>query len=125
MQTLLIAGQVAVAVGIFNVWLLRRGQASRWRGGAARTLREEFAAYGLPRWAMTAVGVLKVTFASMLLVGVWVPALVLPAALGLAVLMVGAVAMHARVGDPLSRSLPAATMLLLCLAVAGVASATA
>lgn len=123
MQTFLIAGQVAVAVGIFNVWLLRRDRASRWRGGRARTLREEFDAYGLPGWAMTAIGALKLTFAGMLLVGVWVPELVLPAALGLAVLMVGAVAMHARVGDPLSRALPAATMLTLCLLVAGMASA--
>ena len=48
MEYFRIALQLIVAVGILNVWLLRSGRATPFRGGDARSLREEFAAYGLP-----------------------------------------------------------------------------
>jgi hypothetical protein len=59
-----------------------------------------------------------VALAILLLMGVWVSALTQPAALGMAVLMAGAVSMHLKVQDPPLKSLPAATLLLLCLIVA-------
>jgi len=40
-----------------------------------------------------------------------------PAAYGMAVLMLGAIVMHFKVKDPLKKSLPAFTMLLLSLIV--------
>ena len=46
-----------------------------------------------------------------------VPEITEPAAAGMAVLMVGAVAMHLKVHDPLIRALPASTMLALSLFV--------
>lgn len=118
MQIAVIAAQIVVALIIFNVWLLRLRRPTAWRGGGARSLREEFAVYGLPGWAMLAIGGLKLAFATLLIAGIWVPSLVLPASLGLAALMLGAVAMHVRVGDPLMRSLPAAIVLALCVFVA-------
>ena len=63
--------QVAVALGIYNVWLLRFGKSTNWRGGTARTLKEEFAVYGLPGWFMRVVGFLKLLFATLLIVGLW------------------------------------------------------
>lgn len=48
MDYLLIALTLTVSLGILNVWVLRRDQQTAYRGQAARTLREEFAAYGLP-----------------------------------------------------------------------------
>jgi len=39
--------QIIVPLGIFNVWLLRIGKTTSYRGGDARTLKEEFAVYGL------------------------------------------------------------------------------
>lgn len=74
---------------------------------------QEFAAYGLPAWSCYLVGFLKVTSAFALLAGLLYPALVLPAAAVIAVLMAGAVAMHIKVGDPFMRSLPALSVLLL------------
>lgn len=124
MELLAIATQIVIALGIYNVWLLRRDRATAWRGGVAKSLREEFRVYGLPDWFMALVGVLKVTFATMLLIGIWFPWLVTPAALGLSVLMLGALAMHAKVHDPLKRSLPAATVLALCLFAAAVQVST-
>jgi uncharacterized membrane protein YphA (DoxX/SURF4 family) len=81
-------------------------------------MREEFAVYGLPVWLLGVVGFLKVLFATMLIVGVLYPPLTRPAAVGLAVLMLGAVSMHLKVGDPVLKSLPALSMLALCSLVA-------
>jgi len=117
METLRIVCQVIIALGIFNVWLLRFGKRTSWRGGSAGDMKEEFQTYGLPTWFMGAVGFLKVLFAVLLLAGIWYPAVTRPAALGMAVLMIGAIAMHLKVQDPAKKSLPAATMLVLSLIV--------
>jgi uncharacterized membrane protein YphA (DoxX/SURF4 family) len=109
--------QTVIALGIMNVWLLRSGRASPWRGGSATTMKEEFAAYGLPPGAMYLVGCLKLLCALCLLAGIWLPAVTTPAAAGVALLMAGAIAMHCKIGDPLKKSLPAATLLLLSLLV--------
>jgi uncharacterized membrane protein YphA (DoxX/SURF4 family) len=110
-----IIAQVTIALGIYNVWLLRFGKATNWRGGAAQNMKEEFGAYGLPPSAMYVVGFFKLTFATMLLIGIALPSFVGPAALGMTILMVGAIVMHIKVSDPLKRSLPAAVMLGLSL----------
>lgn len=115
MNWFLIAIQIIIALGIYNVWLLRYGKSSAFRGGDADNMEEEFAAYGLPPWSVKVVGALKLLFATLLLIGIWYPVLVLPAALGMTVLMLGAVAMHIKVKDPLKKSLPAATLLVLSL----------
>ncbi len=39
---------VIVAVGLLNVWLLRYNKDTSYRGGSAKNLKDEFAAYGLP-----------------------------------------------------------------------------
>lgn len=111
--------QVVVALGLLNVWLLRRGSATPYRGGDARSLREEFAAYGLPEAVFYVVGALKIGSAIALLVGLWIESLVLPAAAVVAALMVGALVMHLKVKDPPKKSLPAFVVLLLSLAVLG------
>ena len=110
--------QIIVAVGLLNVWLVRANQRTSYRGGDAINIREEFAAYGLPAWMMWLGGGLKVLAAFALLAGIWLPALVRPAALIVAVLMVGAVGVHLKVHDPFSKMLPAAAMLLMVLAIA-------
>jgi len=119
MATALIVLQVVIALGIFNVWILRSAKATEWRGGDATTMQQEFAVYGLPSWSVQVVGALKLLCAAGLIIGIWVPGVTLPAAAGLAVLMVGAIAMHIKVKDPLKKSLPALTMLVMCLLVAG------
>lgn len=109
--------QVIIALGIFNVWVLRFGRETPWRGGAAKSLKDEFQVYGLPLWFMGVVGCLKLAFALLLLAGIWVPSLTRPVAVGLALLMLGAVVMHLKIKDPLKKALPAMTMLILCLVV--------
>ena len=109
--------QVVVGLGLLNVWLLRAKSPTAFRGGAAQSLREEFAAYDLPDWFFYAIGVLKVGSAVLLIVGIWVPGVVSPAAGTVAVLMVGALAMHVKVKDPLTKSVPAFLMLLMTVAI--------
>jgi hypothetical protein len=110
--------QVIAGLGLINVWLVRPRSATAFRGGSSQTLREEFAAYGLPDWCFYAVGASKIVSAVMLIVGIWVPRVVLPAALVIAVLMIGALAMHAKVKDPLTKSVPAFLMLAMVVGIA-------
>lgn len=110
--------KVIVALGILNVWLLRSGQATPFRGGDAKTLREEFAAYGLPFWFMCVVGVLKVGLAVALLVSLWHLPLAQPAAIGLGLLMLAAFAVHLKVKDPIKKALPSIAVLIMCACIA-------
>lgn len=105
--------QIVVALGLLNVWLLRFQKKTPFRGGEAQSMSQEFAFYGLPKWCLWGVGGLKVGCALCLLAGIWVPALVAPAAGIVLVLMVGAIAMHFKVRDPLMKSLPAGAILAL------------
>jgi len=122
MQSLLNVFQVIIALGILNVWLLRFGKSTTWRGGDAQNMQEEFAVYGLPLWFMRVIGLMKVSFATLLLAGVWIPGVTLYGAVGMVALMTGAVAMHIKVKDPLRKSLPALSMLGLSIFVAVAAS---
>lgn len=117
MRTIVVICQIVAALGLLNVWLLRSSQATPYRGGEARSMREEFQAYGLPAWFTWVIGALKIGVAIALIAGLWFPALVLPAALLLSILMLGALAMHVKVHDPLKKSLPALGMLTLALII--------
>lgn len=112
-NTISLVLQFIVGLGLLNVWLLRRGSATAYRGGSAKNLKEEFATYGLPAPTFYVVGGLKIICGVLLLAGVWYPPVVLPAAAVVAVLMLGAVAMHLKVGDPVSKYVPAALMLAM------------
>lgn len=117
MDTLRLFAQIIIALGIYNVWLLRFGKNTNWRGGTATNMQEEFAAYGLPNGAVYVIGLLKLTFATCMLIGIAYPIIVRPAAFGMALLMIGAIIMHFKIGDPKQRSLPAGIIFLLCILV--------
>jgi hypothetical protein len=109
--------QVIVGLGLLNVWLLRPRSSTSYRGGDANSLKGEFAEYGLPEWTFYVVGALKIGAAIAFIAGIWIPALVAPAAAVVIVLMLGAVAMHVKVGDPWKKALPAFLVLLMCTAI--------
>ena len=117
METVRLILQLIIPLGIINVWLIRPARATAYRGGTAKNLKDEFAAYGLPSLAFYLVGGLKLTAAAFLLIGFVLPNLVFPGAALMAVLMFGAVAMHAKVKDPAIRYLPAVLMLVMSLVV--------
>jgi len=118
MEYVLIAMKLIVGLSILNVWLLRAKQSTPWRGGDANTISEEFAAYGLPDWFMWMVGAAKVGLSVLLLLSIFYPQFETYSAYGIAFFMVGAVAMHIKIGDPLKKSFPAFTFLVLSLIIA-------
>ncbi len=109
--------QVIVGLVLLNVWLLRRESATAYRGGDAKNLKDEFATYGLPAPMFYIVGGLKIICGVLLLVGLAYAPVVLPAAAVVAVLMAGAVAMHLKVGDAVTKYVPAAVMLAMSVAI--------
>jgi hypothetical protein len=109
--------KLIVGLSILNVWLLRANKSTAWRGGDANNIAEEFEAYGLPTWFMYIIGGLKSILAVLLLASITFPQVELIAAYGIAFLMLGAVSMHIKIGDPLKKSLPAFTFLVLSLAI--------
>ncbi|MEM9168644.1 MAG: DoxX family protein [Pseudomonadota bacterium] len=83
-------------------------------GGSAKLagapiVLESFEKLGLPRWFATFIGVAELAGA----VGIWVRPTSLWAALGIAIIMVGALYYHAAF-PPLSAGAPAAVVLLIC-----------
>jgi hypothetical protein len=110
--------KLVVGLSILNVWLLRSGKATQWRGGDAKNITEEFAAYGLSKTFMIILGTVKVGLAILLIISIWFSSLEIFASYGIAALMAGAVSMHFKVGDPPKKSLPAFTFLILSLIIA-------
>lgn len=109
--------KLIIGLSVLNVWLLRAGKQTPWRGGSAANMKEEFATYGLPAWFMTVIGALKVLLSIGLIASIWYPALELYTAGGIALLMLGAVTMHIKVSDPIKKSFPAALFLVLSVAI--------
>lgn len=87
-------------------------------GGAklagAKPLAEQFREFGLPAWTMPLVGVLELAGAS----GLWLEPFTGWAALGLAGLMLGALANHAKARHSFSKSVPSGVLLLMSLLLA-------
>jgi uncharacterized membrane protein YphA (DoxX/SURF4 family) len=117
MSSLALVAQIVVALGIFNVWILRRNRPTPYRPDGAGNMEEEFRRYGLPDWVRVAVGFTKVSLAVLLLVGVLFTPLAVGAATLMALLMVSALIAHVRVGDPWVKSMPAFVMLTLSAVV--------
>lgn len=110
--------QVLVASTLLWVWLVRSQRPTDYRGGAAKSLKEEFAVYGLPSWSLYLIGGLKVGSAVALLAGYWFPSILFPVAVLLSFLMAGAIIMHFKVSDPLKKAAPASTLFVCCIAIA-------
>lgn len=108
---------VLVSGTVLNVWFLRQAQATPYRGADALSLKEEFLAYGLSEPLFYTIGGIKVLAAIMLLIGLKNKKWVKPAGQIIALLMIGAIAMHFKVSDPLLKSLPALAMLSMSVAI--------
>lgn len=110
--------QLIVGLSLLNVWLVQYNKSTQWRGGNAQNIKEEFQVYGLPVWMCYFVGFLKVTGAIGLIAAIWFPVLLVPCAIGLAILLAGSVVMHFKINDPLKKSFPALLFLSMCIYLA-------
>lgn len=112
-----VALQISVAITIFNVWLFRFNKSTPWRGGNASSMKDEFTTYGLSDTMMYIVGGLKVLFGIGLIVGIAYPVTVNISAVGIIILMLGAIGMHIKVKDAPKKSFPAFLMLVFSLLI--------
>jgi uncharacterized membrane protein YkgB len=110
MTTLATIAQIIVALSIGYVWIIRFAN-----------IEKEFNHYGLNTLTRSLVGTAKIVLATLLIVGIWHPSLVLIPSLLMAFLMIAAQYFHFKVGNPWQKRMPSLILLLLCLYIAAVA----
>ena len=115
MEYLKIAIKLIISLSVLNVWLLRANKPTQWRGAGTKSLKEEFKAYGFSEEIMKIVGTVKILLALLILASIFYQFLENICAIGMAVMMTGAIVMHIKIKDELKRSLPA--FIFLCLSL--------
>ena len=108
-HNLTISLQALVAASVFFVWVVRY-----------ENIIQEFKHYGLPEWLRDLVGILKITFSLMLLIGIERPLFAMMGGLGIALLMGAAFITHLRVRNPGLKTLPSLTLLVLSVVIASI-----
>jgi uncharacterized membrane protein YphA (DoxX/SURF4 family) len=109
MQNLTIALQALVVASVFFVWTVRY-----------QNIVQEFKHYGLPDWLRDLVGILKLTLALLLLIGIEHRPFAVAGGLGIAALMICAFVTHLRVKNPVPKMVPSLTLLVLSLIIAAI-----
>jgi uncharacterized membrane protein YphA (DoxX/SURF4 family) len=107
MHSLSVCLQALVAAAVFFVWVVRYAN-----------IVQEFKKYGLPDWLRDLVGVLKMTFALLLLIGVERPQFALVGGVGIALMMIAAFVAHLRAKNPIFKMLPCLALLVLATLIA-------
>ena len=106
-----------IALTLLNVWLFRFNKKTKYRGGNANSMKDEFKLYGLPAWFMYLTGLFKITLALLLIIGIWANQINIYAYMILSLLMIGAIIMHFKINDPIIKSVPALSLLTLLIVV--------
>jgi len=117
-EYIIIAMKLIVGLSILNVWLIQPNKPSKWRGGDATTITEEFSVYGLSKTFYYIVFAVKVGLAILLLVSIKYDVFSLYSSIGLAALLGGSIAMHLKVKDALFKSFPAFLFMIMNLIIA-------
>jgi uncharacterized membrane protein YphA (DoxX/SURF4 family) len=107
MHALTISLQAFVAASVFFVWVVRYAN-----------IVQEFKQYGLPDWLRDLVGILKMTFSLMLLIGIERGPFAVVGGIGIAILMGAAFVIHLRVKNPVFKMLPSLTLLVFSVVIA-------
>ena len=107
MNTVVVLAQLVIALSVIIVWVFRFDN-----------IVKEFKQYGLPDLVRNMVGAAKIALATLLVAGIWYPALVLVPALLMAFLMLCAQFAHVKVRNPWHKYVPSLLLLLLSLFVA-------
>lgn len=102
MNSMLLGIKILVATSIFFVWVVRY-----------KNIVKEFEEYGIPAWLRDLTGILKLTFAAMLLFGQQDRDIPIIGAIGIAALMACAQVVHIRAGTTVFRRVPSLVLLVL------------
>lgn len=116
-EYIIIALKIIVGISIINVWLIQPNKPSKWRGGDATTITEEFNVYGLSNTFYKIIFVIKVGLAILLLISIKYDFLTQYSSIGLAILLGGSILMHIKIKDPLLKSFPAFLFLVMNLTI--------
>ena len=92
--------QIITASSVLFVWVVRY-----------ENIIEEFEQYKLPPWLRDLVGIFKVSFGIMLLIGVFDEKFKIIGAGGLSLLMIAALLTHVKVKNPIYKAVPAVILL--------------
>ena len=107
MHGLTISLQAFVAAAVFFVWVVRYAN-----------IVQEFKQYRYPDWLRDLVGILKMSFSLMLLIGIERRPFAVVGGVGIALLMLAAVVTHLRVKNPVFKILPSLTLMIFSMLIA-------
>ena len=96
--------QLIVSISVIYVWIFRYNN-----------VVAEFLKFNLSGLTRNAVGTTKIALATLLITGIWYPALIQPSALGMATMMLFAQFFHVRVNSSLIKRIPSFILLLLSI----------
>ena len=114
---IIFAIKIISALGIFNVWMIRYNKMTEYRGGNAKSMKEEFETYGLKSWHMYIIGAIKIIISILFIISCFSKEInildfaVFYGSAIMSIIMIGAILMHLKVNDPFKKSIPAITML--------------
>tara|TARA_B100000795_G_scaffold21194_1_gene14147 strand:+ start:374 stop:718 length:345 start_codon:yes stop_codon:yes gene_type:complete len=107
MEKILILSQLIVAISVIIVWVFRR-----------ENIIVEFEQYGISDIIRNIVGALKISLATILILGIWYNEFLILSSLAMAFLMICAQYFHIKVRNPFNKFIPSLCLLLLCLFIA-------
>ena len=107
MEKLLILSQIIVSTSVIIVWVFRR-----------ENIIVEFEQYGISDTLRDIVGALKISLATILILGIWYNEFLFSSSLAMAFLMICAQYFHIKAGNPFNKFIPSFCLLILCLFIA-------
>jgi len=107
MENLLMLSQIIVSTSVIIVWVFRR-----------ENIILEFDQYGISDSLREIVGALKISLATILILGIWYNEFLIYASLAMAFLMICAQYFHAKARNPFNKFIPSLLLLVLCLFIA-------
>ena len=104
MENLIILAQVTIAISVLYVWVFRFDN-----------VIGEFKQFELSDLTRNMVGATKIILSTILVVGIWYPAIVLIPAILMGLLMLAAQYYHFKIKNPFIKHLPSLILLFLCV----------
>ena len=107
MKNLIIAAQLIVPISVAYVWVFRY-----------EVIIKEFKEFGLSDLIRTFVGASKISLATLLIMGIWYPPLILIPSILMGLFMLAAQYFHFKINNPFNKHLPSLIFLILCAFIA-------
>lgn len=107
MENLISLVQIIVAISVLFVWIFR-----------FHNVLKEFQQFGLSDLTRNIIGATKISLATLLVVGVWYPSLVLIPSILMGLLMISAQYFHFKISNPFIKHLPSLILLVLSAFIA-------